>query len=130
MSQVNNSTCSICGKEYYLCLSCQNHKLTPWKLHTDTSEHYKIYQILHGYTCDIYTKEEARNKLKNVDLSDLETFRESIKDRINDILSNNEQGDLNEIYKSEETNESNKNSKKRASKKPKLSVNSVVVKEV
>ena len=79
-----NSECSICGKGYSVCNSNKN--LEPWKNHTDTSEHYKIYQILHGYTTGVYTKAEAKSKLQTVDLSDLETFREHIKASIKDIL--------------------------------------------
>jgi len=83
-----NSYCNICGKGYHLCLSCNNTKeLTPWKIYTDTSEHYKIYQIIHGYSVGVYTKNEAKEKLQNVDLSDLESLRDNIKKIIKDIMS-------------------------------------------
>ena len=55
---------------------------------TDTSEHYKIYQIIHGYSIGVYNKEETKEKLQNVNLSDLETLIESIKNIIYDILGN------------------------------------------
>lgn len=87
MTDKNNATCKICGNPYYLCLSCRDSiNLSPWKVHTDTAEHYKIYQILRGYSTKVYTKEEARDKLKNVDLRDLESFKEPIKLRIKEIL--------------------------------------------
>jgi len=60
--------------------------LTPWKKHTDTSEHYKIYQIIHGYSTKVYTKAEAKAKLKKVDLSDFDTLRDNIKAVITDIM--------------------------------------------
>jgi hypothetical protein len=83
----NNATCSICGKGYRMCISCiDTMKATPWRIHTDTAEHYKVYQILHGLTVGVYTEDEAKNKLGNVDLSDLEDFRPHIKQRIKDIL--------------------------------------------
>lgn len=63
-------------------------ELNPWKIHTDTSEHYKIYQIIHGYSVGLYTKDEAKTKLKTVDLSDLDDLRENIKNIINDIMGN------------------------------------------
>ena len=86
MAEKNNAVCSICGKPYYLCLSCKDAiKLSPWKIHTDTSEHYKIFQIIKGYSTKVYTKDEARDRLKNVDLSDLNTFRPHIKSIIEDI---------------------------------------------
>ena len=85
----NNSICAICGKPYYTCNSCNDfRRLYPWKMFTDTSEHYKIYQIIHGYSIGVYNKEETKEKLQNVNLSDLETLIESIKNIIYDILGN------------------------------------------
>lgn len=87
MAEKNNATCVICGKGYHMCLSCRDSiSLAPWKAHTDTSEHYKVYQIIRGYNTKKYTKEEAKAKLKNVDLSDMNTFREHIRVKIEDIL--------------------------------------------
>lgn len=68
-------------------MSCNDMiSLTPWKKHTDTSEHYKIYQIIHGYSTNVYTKAEAKAKLKKVDLSDFDTLRDNIKAVITDIM--------------------------------------------
>ena len=87
MANKNNATCSICGKEYYACLSCRDAlKANPWKIHTDTSEHYKVYQIIHGLSTKVYTEDEAIIKLKNVNLDDIETFRPHIKEIIKNIL--------------------------------------------
>lgn len=54
---------------------------------TDTSEHYRIYQIIHGYSIGVYDKTETKSKLQNVDLSDLDTFIDSIKTTITDIIN-------------------------------------------
>lgn len=87
MAEKNNAICSICGKEYYMCTSCRDSiALSPWKLHTDTAEHYKVYQVLHGYSTGVYSKDEAKTKLQNIDLSDLNTFRPHIKFTIKEIL--------------------------------------------
>ena len=83
----NNATCSICGKSYYMCNACTDFKtLYPYKLHTDTPTHFQIYQVIHGYSTGIYNKNEAKEKLLNIDLSDLDTFRDNIKAVIIDIL--------------------------------------------
>lgn len=83
----NNATCSICGKSYHKCLSCRDSmKLQPWKMFTDTSEHYKVFQVIRGFSTGVYTKDELRSKLKNIDLSDLNDFRPHIKDIIEDAL--------------------------------------------
>lgn len=87
MVEKNNATCSICGKAYHICMSCRDSMaLSPWKIHTDTSEHFKIYQILHGYSTGVYSKDEAKSKFQMVDLSDLDSFKENIKSIIKEIL--------------------------------------------
>lgn len=87
IAEKNNSTCSICGTKYYACLSCHDSiQLTPWKIHTDTSEHYKVFQIIRGFNTGLYSKDEAKEKFKNVDLSDLNTFRPHIKATVEKIL--------------------------------------------
>ncbi len=86
-NNTNNAKCSICGNGYYMCRSCKDQlRLSPWKIHTDTSEHFKIFQIVRGYSIGLYTKDEAKNKFENVDLSDLETFLPEVKSVIKTIL--------------------------------------------
>ena len=87
MENKNNSICSICGKEYYACLSCHDSiRVNPWKIYTDTSEHYKVFQIVRGYNTGVYNKDEAREKLNHVNLDDIEHFRPNIKQIVKDIL--------------------------------------------
>lgn len=61
-------------------------KLQPWKIFTDTAEHYKVFQIVRGYNIGVYTKDEFKSKLKNMDLSDLEDYVEDVKVMIKDAL--------------------------------------------
>lgn len=87
MAEKNNAYCTICGKPYYVCMSClDTMRLSPWKIHTDTAEHFKVSQIVHGVSTNVYTKDEAKAKLKNINLSDMNTFRPHIKKIIEDIL--------------------------------------------
>lgn len=90
MSEKINSYCTICGKGYHVCLSCSSHKFTPWKAVTDTSEHYKIHQILSGYNMGVYTKAEAKSKLDKVVLTDKETYKDNIKNIIDEIMGTDE----------------------------------------
>lgn len=83
----NNAVCSICGKAYHMCLSCSDAmKLHPWKIYTDTQECFKVFQVVRGFSTGVYTKDEAREKLQNVDLKDIDSFRPHIKKIVKDIL--------------------------------------------
>lgn len=87
MAEKNNATCSICGRPYYVCMSCKDSiQLHPFKSFTDTAEHYKVFQVVKGVSTKVYTKDEAKIKLKNINLDDLESFRPHIKEIIEDIL--------------------------------------------
>lgn len=90
MTHKPNATCAICGKEYYKCMSCKSiADLNPWQNHTDTSEHYKVYQIIHGRSIGVLNDSETRERLQNVDLSDLHEFRPHIKDIIDRVMGDN-----------------------------------------
>lgn len=94
MAEKNNATCSICGKGYYKCLSCKGKKsLAPYKMYCCSSEHYKVFQVLHGFNTGVYTKDEAREKLQNIDLSDLNNFKDDRKKLIKDIMKENKKAD-------------------------------------
>lgn len=104
MAEKINATCAICGNGYHLCMSCKDMiSLTPWKKHTDTSEHYKIYQIIHGYSTKVYTKAEAKAKLKKVDLSDFDTLRDNIKSVITDIMGTDVADSVKKVTRTRKT---------------------------
>ena len=87
MAEKNNAVCAICGQGYHKCLSCKSKMAAaPWKIHCCCAEHYKIYQILHGYTGGIYTDAEAKRMLENVDMSDLNNLRQDKQAKIKRIL--------------------------------------------
>ena len=88
MGKNDNAKCVICGKGYHLCMSCKEKlAIAPYKTLTDTAEHYKVHQVLNGYRCGVYTKEEANKALSNVDLSDRETYIEAVKKLLDEIMS-------------------------------------------
>ena len=83
----NNATCSICGNGYHLCLSCRDSiQLAPYKVHCCSADCYKVFQVIRGFSTGVYTEEEFKSKLKNIDLSNLENYREHIKALIKDAL--------------------------------------------
>lgn len=88
-----NAKCAICGTPYHMCMSCGKDKGLVWKRFCETPEHYKIYQVVHGYTTGLYTKTEAAKKLKNIDLSDIDKLRENIRNILNEIMSDDKKTD-------------------------------------
>lgn len=133
MAEELNSECSICGNRYHACLSCKDViQLSPWKIHTDTAEHYKVFQIVRGYSTKVYDKNEARQRLSKVDLSDRDGFRDNIKAIIDEIMggesekhdaaheagSRSVSGDKNRDYR-----------KKKGYEAPKANVNAFVARE-
>lgn len=87
MAEKNNATCSICGSGYHVCHSCKDSiQLQPWKIHCCSVDCYKTYQIVRGFSTGVYTKKEFKSKLNNLDLSNLENYREHIKLIIKDVL--------------------------------------------
>ena len=83
----HNSKCAICGNSYYLCLSCKDKmKLAPYKVHTDTAEHYKIFEILRAFNLGVIDKKTALKMLNNVDLTDICTFKEEVKSQLDKIF--------------------------------------------
>lgn len=87
MAEKNNANCSICGKGYHKCLSCKDQiNAAPWKVHTCSAEHYKVYQIIRGLSTGVYDELEAKSRFENVDLSDMNTFRDNIKKVVKDVM--------------------------------------------
>lgn len=91
MAENNNATCSICGSKYYACFSCKEAmSLHPYKLHCCSVDCYKTYQVVRGFSTGVYNKDEFKSKLKNLNLSNLDNYREHIKALIKDALKEEE----------------------------------------
>lgn len=87
MAEKHNATCSICDSGYHVCYSCKDSiQLQPWKIHCCSTDCYKVFQVVRGFSTGVYTKDEFKSKLQNIDLSNLENYREHIKSLIKDTL--------------------------------------------
>lgn len=94
----NNAKCVICGKDYHLCMSCRDKiASTPWKVLTDTSEHYKVYQVVNGYRGGIYDKDVAKNALSNIDISDRNTYLDCVNKVLDEILDDVKMNDTKDV---------------------------------
>lgn len=87
MSEYLNATCDICGSRYHICRSCENiESFSPWRVITDTVDHYKIFLVLSEYT-KTKNKEQAKKELGTCNLKDKDTFVPHIKAAIEEILA-------------------------------------------
>lgn len=87
-NQKINHWCVVCGKGYHACDSCNKEKsFTPWRVLTDTIEHYKIFMILKNFNNQLISKERAQELLFPMNLSDMESFKESAKKVLDKIFS-------------------------------------------
>ena len=87
MSKEINLWCVVCGKGYHACDSCNETKsFTPWRSLTDSIEHYKIFTVLRNFNNKLISKEEARELLSTVDLSDKDSFKDSSKKVLDEIF--------------------------------------------
>ena len=84
MAEKINKHCAICGKGYHICMTCRDMKATPWRQVVDTMNHYQIFLAIHGYSTT-GDAETASKELEKCDLSDADTFTESIKEAITAI---------------------------------------------
>lgn len=91
----NNAICKICGKPYHVCLSCADAiRLKPWQTYCCSSDCYKVFQVVRGFSTGVYSKDEFKKKLQNIDLSDLDSYREHIKTLIKDVLKEEKNKEL------------------------------------
>jgi hypothetical protein len=87
MAKEINHWCVVCGKGYHACDSCNTTKtFTPWRVLTDTIDHFKIFTTLKDYNNGLINKEEAKELLSNVDLSEKDSFRDGSKKLLNEIF--------------------------------------------
>ena len=86
MSEKYNATCAICGQPYKICRTCQEIKsFTPWRTITDTLQHYSLFLVLSEYS-RTKDKAKAKDELLKCDLSEKESFKDSVKNMIDEIM--------------------------------------------
>lgn len=106
----NNKVCIICKKAYSYCPNCKhdNDKPTWYAIFHDQNCH-DIYDVCTSYRDKVFTKKEAYYAIKKLDISFLDDFNESTKNQILDILSyENEKNIEKPLAKEKAENKKNK----------------------
>lgn len=82
-----NHWCVICGKGYHACNTCNEARgVDLWQKFTDTSNHYRIYQIVRDYHNHIISLKKAHTLIMKCDLDGWEDFRPNVAKTISEIL--------------------------------------------
>ena len=85
----NNRKCNVCGKAYQYCGHCSDNakKGETWRNLYCSDNCRKIFDILSSRAFDHITDKEAKEKLKGLDLSKVDSFNETYKKQIRQIQS-------------------------------------------
>lgn len=84
-----NRVCNVCGKAYEYCNNCSDngHKGETWRNIYCSENCKKIFDVLSAQAFNHITDKEAKEKLKELDLSKVDTFKDSYKKQIRQIQS-------------------------------------------
>ena len=83
----NNRKCAICGKMYSYCPGCGEDKDKPaWMTTFDSNNCRMIYKITSNYIGKAITIDQAREQLKEYDLTRTDKYNEVIAGRIDEIM--------------------------------------------
>lgn len=107
----SNRKCKIDLKSYKYCISCYEDRNKPTWMNMFCCERCKnVFDTLVACTLNKKTKEETRQALLMLDLSDLESFEEEVKNQIKNILSSEENMvvESKEVYMTEEEEKKSK----------------------
>lgn len=107
MAKNINHWCVVCGNGYHACDSCDEIKsFMPWRKLTDTAMHYQVFTVLKEYNNKLISKVEAIETLSRLDISDKDTYKDSAKKVLDEILSEDKTPRKNSKKKAATVNES------------------------
>lgn len=87
MDHYFNAVCTVCGKKYHVCQSCRKiGSFVPWRTVADSPACYQIFQILSSHTNNRISDQEAKKRLSECDLKELDTFLPDIQKSIRSLL--------------------------------------------
>ena len=87
MAQTNR-ICKTCGKEYFFCTHCEKSLNSPqWMLMWHDENCKKVFEIASDYVQGRLSKSNAKEALSKCDLKVYYTFKENIRNIIDDIMT-------------------------------------------
>lgn len=110
MADRRTRQCVVCGKEYKFCPNCREDKGKPLFYFTFCSENCRdICDITSAYEGGVITADEAKERAGALDLSKKDSFGESYKKSIDNIMgvADNTESDVNFKVSSKRTTKKN-----------------------
>ncbi len=87
MAQANR-ICKTCGKQYFFCSNCEKSLNSPqWMLMWHDLNCKRVFEIASDYAQGRLTKNEAKKELDKCDLTVFYTFKENIRNILEDIMT-------------------------------------------
>lgn len=101
----SNRICFLCGKKYSYCNTCGSDINKPSWYTMWCSETCKdLDRILAAHTMQQITTEEAKNKIENLKLNNINFIDENVKKHYNEIMSYEIQNDKNNVEEKKDNN--------------------------
>ena len=113
MGKKNNRVCIICGQTYTFCPVCnsQDKNKPSWYFIFNNQNCHDIYEVCVDYRDNKIDAKEAYKRISKLNISNLESFNETTKAQIKEILLSNEKIEKKSIDEKPKE-EITKNSKK------------------
>lgn len=86
MERIVKRKCICCGKEYEYCYHCGGKKNDTWKNNYDVESCRDVFNIITDYRGKYITKEEATEKLKELNLVNRATYVDGIAEFVDELI--------------------------------------------
>lgn len=91
MIKKNNKTCIVCNAKYTFCTHCSDFDFEPrWKAIFHDENCRKIFHCLTEYNANNIDKDAAIKELEQCDLSNKNSFKETLQKEIDELLKSKE----------------------------------------
>jgi hypothetical protein len=86
-----NKTCIVCGEKYSYCNTCREYAKQPlWKSLFDKETCKDVFHIVSDYLQGTVDRDTTVDRLSHCDLSNVDNYKQSIRDAIKELTSSTE----------------------------------------
>lgn len=80
--------CYCCGAEYEYCPTCRQYASQPkWRALYDTEECKAIFDVLSGYSIEVYSKDDVVSVLDKYNIKEFGKYKPKIAEKLSEIVS-------------------------------------------